>query len=150
MNRLLQIIVAAIAAIAGYKQAIASLREQLATANSDRESLRGQVAKDAENDTALTRRAEQAEADKAALEQQIAQADAKASELAQQLNEEPSVPSVHTDSFEVTAPPSEPLSDLAFRENQAELAGRPTSNPAPAVSSGDSTPANQVPEQENK
>jgi len=133
MNRLLQLVVLAIAAIAGYKKTISSLRDELTAANDDRTTLRQQLAKDQENDAELTRRAEEAESKRAELEASLKQADQRAEELATALNDEPSVPSVDANTFETTAPPSANLQDLAFRENQNERTGNVPANPAPAV-----------------
>lgn len=122
MKKLLSIVTLAIAAIASLKAKF----NGVTTALADRDKLIADMktkldADDAEH-AALIKRADDAEAHSAELDAANVEADSKADELAEALNNEPSVPTVDSGSFEVTAPPTATANDLAFREQQAESA----------------------------
>lgn len=113
MKTIINAIILAISAIAGYKAALKAKDEEISR-------LRGQIdneaADDAARDEELVRRR--------ALDADLEEADRKANELAQLLNEEPALPTVNTGTFEVTAPPTEGVEGLEFRDRQKETAGQ--------------------------
>lgn len=111
MKKLLSYVLLAIGVISGYRKTIAAQKEEIERlqALADKEDLED----------------EEREAKLAELESLEAESAAKADELARLLNDEPVVPSVHPETFEVTSEATAPLSDLAFRDRRDETAGAP-------------------------
>lgn len=129
MKKLLHYVILAIGIIAGYKKTIAEQKAEIS---------RLQALLDAEDVEDAEREAKLAE-----LQGFEAEADAKAADLAALLNDEPAVPTVHPETFDVTEQPTAPPQDLAFRERAAETSG--TSEPqgpagAQGTSGGSGTP----------
>lgn len=118
MRTLFNLVILAIATIAGYKRTIASQKERIT-------ELEGQVATAGEDDAAREERAQKAEARAAELEAVESEANDKAAELAAALEAEPTVPTVNPDTFVVTEGPTAQPSDLELRERNAETAGNP-------------------------
>lgn len=109
MKKLLSIVITAIGIISGYKKTIAAQKAEISRLQAiiDQEEI-----DDKERDAKL-----------AELQGFEADAETKASDLAALLADEPAVPTVDPGTFNVTAAPTEHVSDLAFREQQAETAG---------------------------
>lgn len=130
MKKLLSIVITAIGIISGYKKTIAAQKAEISRLQAiiDQEEI-----DDKERDAKL-----------AELQGFEADAETKASDLAALLADEPAVPTVDPGTFNVTAAPTEHVSDLAFREQQAETAGAgavgsdaTTAQTGPAAGTGD-------------
>jgi hypothetical protein len=115
MKKLLSYVILAISVIGGYRKTIIALK-----AENERLS---KIIEEEDFDDA------EREAKLAELESAEAEAAEKADELARLLNDEPAVPTVDPETFDVTEGATVPPQDLAIREHQAETAGK--AEPAP-------------------
>lgn len=131
MQRLITIIVSAIAVLAGYKTLIASQQKEI-------EDLREQAIEDAADDADLEARTKAAEEKSAKFEADLAEANGKAEELAAAITAEPTVPNVDPD-FNVTGgatatppPPGPNIPGVDLPINpQAQPAPAPAPEPTP-------------------